>query len=69
MIIKVQVARSSDGTMRMLAYDEGRTVSFEGPLDPDVGVLMAGRPKAFFYARVSAEKQLVIDRTAPWQSW
>lgn len=67
MIIKVQI--SLEGSRTVLAYDEKRTFEYQGPLTPDIAMLMGQRPKAFFHARVNTRKELAIDREAGWQNW
>jgi hypothetical protein len=67
MIVKVQI--SIDGKRKLLVYDEGQTFRFESELDPDTELLMGGRAKAFFYARVDAQRRIVIEGGAPWQEW
>lgn len=65
-IVKVQTALN-DPSLPALIYDRGRT--FERHVDIDqVRERMAGRVKAFFYARLSYG-QLVLEDEAPSQAW
>lgn len=51
MIVKVQVSlASSDGVTRVLIYNEDKTFSYEGGVNPDMVEAMNGRPKAYFLA-------------------
>lgn len=70
MIVKVQVSmHDSLGRKRVLVYDEAKTFSFEGDLDPDTELLLGGRAKAFFHARIDGQKRIALGEGAPWQPW
>ena len=70
MIVKVQVSTfDSSGRKRVLVYDEQQTFRFEGDLDPDTELLMGGRAKAFFHARIDNQKRIALGEGAPWQPW
>lgn len=65
-IVKVQTGLN-DPTLPALVYDRART--FKRYMDVDqVRDRMQGRPKAFFYARLSYG-QLVLGDEAPEQAW
>lgn len=68
MIVKIQVARSSDGQMRALIYNKDR--SFQQEMIADITVLdiMAGRPK--IYAEVSSKDDtFLINYVVPDEAW
>lgn len=69
MILKVQVSLGVNGGQRMLAYDEKRTVQFEGPLTEEVKMMMGGWPKRYFHARYKGKDELAIGEAAPEQDW
>jgi hypothetical protein len=70
MIIKVQLSlMSSDGLVRMLAYDKERSFTYEAVADDDVLDLMCGRPKAYFEAKINKDKLLEIGEEVEEQDW
>lgn len=76
MIIKVQIRQfdSKDRTM-MLAYNEDRSIEFEGEATKDVIKKMKNEPKKFFHADTIPDpnkknaKRIVILNEAKWQNW
>ena len=65
-IVKVQTALN-DPTLPAMVYDRSR--AFQRFVDTEtVAERMAGRPKAFFYAKLSYG-QLVLGDEAPEQPW
>jgi hypothetical protein len=68
MIVKVQVSVAGTRGSRTLIYNESRDVQYEQETNDDVLLIMAGRPKAFFYAEVK-DKKIHINNEAPWQDW
>ena len=69
MIVKVQVSLfSTDGTKRMLIYNEDRSTFFEGDLTQEVRKAMDGQPKAYFEAKLIDTKVNLIKKVAP-QDW
>ena len=68
MIVKVQMAFSTPAP-RCLIYDKRHRFEFEGPASEDLLLIMNGRPKAFFLAEVTEQKQFSLGREAQWQAW
>lgn len=66
MIVKVQTALN-DPMRPAMVYDRSRAFKRFVPVE-EVGNRMLGRPKAYFYARLSVG-QLVLDDEAPQQDW
>lgn len=69
MIVKVQASLVTTAKIqRVLAYNEDRSICFDGPLKPEVRKLLRGRLKAYFYARVR-NGELDLEEEAEEQSW
>lgn len=68
MIVKVQV---TEAVRQVLIYNESRRWSGQFDLTDDVAELMAGRPKAFFYAKGPKRSgdPIELQEEAPWQPW
>ena len=66
LIVKVQTAQN-DPNLPALVYDQGR-VFYQHVPAAAVAPRMKGRPKAFFFAKVSFG-QLVLGKEAPNQPW
>lgn len=67
-IVKVQIPLESNQEVApALIYDRGRTFRRHVPLE-EVAARMAGRAKAFFYARLTFG-QIVLGDEAPSQGW
>ena len=74
MIVKVQVPLNTDAidsNAPALIYDQERTFTMFAEVHERLRRVLAGRDKAFFYARWVGEKtpNLELEREAPWQDW
>lgn len=68
-IVKVQTSLAdSAGRLRVLIYDETRSVYFEGDGD-SLERLMLGGAKAFFRARLDADGNICLVEWAEEQDW
>lgn len=74
-IIKVQLSQfDSEGRTMMLAYNEDKSMWYEGDATQDVIDVMQGEQKRFFHAKFNKNKKkhggtFVIEEIAPWQNW
>lgn len=69
MIVKVQMPLNA-GATQALIYDRDRHEPFCRQVPSEqVAKRMAGRDKAFFYARLSFFGSIVLGDEAPWQEW
>jgi hypothetical protein len=66
LIVKVQTALNNPALDAMV-YDETRSLEIFVPAD-DVKAVMAGRVKAYFFAKVVGD-QIALGEEAPWQDW
>jgi hypothetical protein len=69
MIVKVQVSIvTTFPTPRVLVYNKDRSFTYEGGINADMIKVLAGRPKAYFKAKMTPEG-LEIDEEVPAQDW
>lgn len=69
-IVKVQISQfSNDSKVRMLIYNEDRSIFFETE-EPEDGILqiMDGRPKIYCDAHLEGTN-VVLDKETSWQDW
>lgn len=69
LIVKVQVPLVTNlEKPTVFVYSEDWSIEFYHVLTPELIQMMAGQPKAFFYARVTDSK-FEFHGAAPWQEW
>ena len=69
MIVKVQRALlSTDGVDRVLIYNHDRSFVYEGGVNEDLKDVLAGRPKAYYEAVMTADGLEIGDEVEaqPW---
>lgn len=69
-VVKVQLSLETTAEKRqVLVYDnEGRIAPYQADADEALLTIMAGRPKAFFFATLD-NGTLSIGDEAPWEDW
>lgn len=67
MIVKVQLPLNHDEPQALI-YNKDKSVFTQVLVGKEVVDAMDGKPKAFFHAHVK-DKNIVLDKPAPWQSW
>lgn len=69
-IVKLQISfATTEAKPQALVYDEARSFEFQCDATPEMEALMAGRLKAYFWCRLSADAQLGFVREAEAQPW
>ena len=68
-IVKVQLPLMTTSKQAIcLVYDEEKTFIDELPEPKGLRKWMRGEHKKFFYAHIQ-DRMIVLDKSAPWQSW
>lgn len=69
LIVKVQIALYPPDDPATLIYDQARSIIITTVTTPELRKRMAGRPKAFFHAHLTEQRQVELGAEAPWQTW
>lgn len=69
MIVKVQISQfTSHGNLRVLVYNEDRTIQWEDGADSEVLDFVQGRPKVYAEAHMEGTI-IVLDKIVEDQDW
>lgn len=69
LIVKVQFSIVTNASDRqVLVYDRSRKTVYEGSATPEIGKVMRGSLKKYFFAHMEGT-EIVLDEEAPAQDW
>lgn len=68
-VVKVQLSTATGNEKQILAYNRDKSIMWQGPAPKPIEDLMGGRDRGFYTAVLSQDGKILLDKSAPWQSW